>query len=445
MKPRTVSYLWQMALWVMLMAVVLAMVLTGRSRPPAQSVAIADGRTMHLLAIQYGKQFHYGRPDRLAGLRAWLPWKIGQFLTPKSSESDLSTSLPALVIWMDATKTATGQDVDCQSLRVAIKDDQGEMWSETTTSWYGFQSKYTRQAHIFECYPRNQKKLILVLTPWHGARSSQVTIDNPHLSAPVELGGGPLPQHLATNGLDLVLEKVTAATNGSGHYWETPARYWNPEWRLLRHGVPAAGWDDPEWEAEDPLGNRGTEPNINQPELRFTATWYPNATNSGAATLLATLPQISLAPTATNIWNITNLLGSNAIAALGYFPPGVYVFQDGHFVNTNPGLSAVRGGSPSGWTSMNRYANHHAVEYAGHYTPWPVIYLIYKEPSHARLFLRLRDGQGRSWPATPEEQMQVENVHPFMIKPRAGVSNATPEIVVLSPVRAVFAVKTGSP
>ncbi len=416
------------------------------------SARLADGRIFHLEKVSYGTRHSIGQRDYINPLFPWLPSKLRRFVAPKRGEFPIVTPQPELIVWVDATDAATGKDVDCQRVRLEFVDRQGELWPAQTSActWdFNLNGAYDRVAHGFTSFPRDEPTLTLRVRPWKSNAFTQLEFKNPCYTAPAAWKGLPLPQRQETNGLQIVLHHLTLATNGGPDaYWATPSRYWNPSWQILRNGVPAAGWDDAEWEAEDPLGNRGQTPNVRQPVLRLSATFHPSATNLEAAVLVATLPTINLASFATNLWNVTNHFQSNDIVALGSFPPGTYVFCAGQFTNGNPGLGPVRGGAPSGWVAREQKDGPNRVrKLHGHYTPFPVIYLRYKEDdSIGRFAVRLRGDQGDCWIAAPEPQKGPDeghpqrDIHPFMMSPPVGVKSVTPEIVCLIPVKASFLV-----
>ncbi len=435
-------------LWVVPAAVVAACALLwvarrGQSGALA-SMALADGRILHIEKVAYGTRHRIGQRDYIGHFFYRLPRRLTQFFAPRRGESTMDLPDPRLVVWVDATDPKTGKDADCQGVRVEFVDRQGELWAEQTITWWGLTGGYNRVSHVFASFPRDEKTLILRVTPWKKT-SSQVEFKNPCYTVPAVWTGQPLPQRRKTDGMEIVLDHLTLATNGGPNdYWATPARYWAPSWRLLHSGVPVTGWEAPEWEAQDPLGNRGQLPNVHQAVLRFSATFHPSATNLEADVLVAALPTINLTSSATNWWNITNRFQSNEIEALGFFPPGTYVFYEGRLTNYNPGLRPVGGGAPSGWVAHLRRTGPNRVQrFDGHYTPFPVFYLRYREnESFGRIALRLRDDRGVYWLATPEPQEGPTNIHPFMFSPPAGAGVATPEIVLLKPIKASFLVST---
>jgi len=350
-----------------------------------------------------------------------------------------------------------------------LVNEHGEHFASDTSSWFGGQ-RFWRVGHVFKVYPRDESKLILRVTNWKNNQISHVELPNPHVVRPAAWTGLDLPQQKPADDLNIVLAGLRPRTNNaSPKIYETRMVYWEPVWELRRGTEKVDGWTKPEWLAEDPLGNRGQYLGTNQPVLRFSATFYPAATNAGAAQLLATLPQTTVTNLQTTVWwNQTARHGSNDIVVLGLFPPGNRVFEDGVLL-TNPPVSmgATRGGAPSGWTGTSRAVNPlKVVHYSGHYsTTNSVIYVSAPKLGHAtplamhlgdkqsesgrvlkevepRLAMRLRDEQGRYWVAKPESEGAVNGIYPFLIDLPPDVNRVTPELVLLKPVEAEFTVKT---
>jgi hypothetical protein len=252
--------------------------------------------------------------------------------------------------------------------------------------------------------------------------------------------------------MEVHLTELAMRTNGGPkQYWKTPSRYWEPLWELRKGGRPATGWDPPEWVAEDPTGNRSQFLSVNEPVLRFSAAFYPSATNMEAALLLGQLPETVLTSGQSIVWwNRKLRLESNEVEVLGMFPAGTHVFSGGNYqTNPPPGMfmGPVRGGAPSGWVGQGQLPLTPAqLEKAhwGHYTPWPVIYL--RAPvlgANERLAVRLRDEQGRYWLTKPEPQGVREGIRPYLLQLPPDVKSVMAEIVELRPVQAEFTVETG--
>ena len=214
--------------------------------------------------------------------------------------------------------------------------------------------------------------------------------------------------------------------------------------------MPAIGWEQPEWSAEDPNGNRGKFLGVHQPVLRFFASAFPAATNTDSAQLIATLPQTDLTTLKTNLWwNKTNLLASKEVAVLGLFLPGTHTFCEGNYESSSTAVQGPRGGSPSGWTGSRQRINPMRVkESHSHYTPSPVLYVRYHRertvrslPGESeRLAVRLRDDHGQYWVAKPESA--ADGINPFLVELPPSVTNVVPEVVLLRPVQADFFVET---
>src|ERR1051325_10085738 len=423
----------------------IALVWTARPKPPLQ-LPLADGRILQIEAVTYGKKHSVGEPAVVyEHFRPWLPNRLRQWLEPKNPKSTITTERPALVVWVNALDRKGGTNVDCQMLRAEIVDSYGEIFG-SETSWYGSPT-FWRVAHIFNVYPRDEPQLNLQIVPWRTNRVSNIKIANPNVVRAAQWIGKPLPQSKTIGDVELELAQLTTQTNGGEkRSWETQATYWEPVWKFRKSGQELTGWAEPEWLAEDPLGNRGKFLGVHQPVLRFIATVYPKADNIAAAAAIASLPPINLSHLTNNIWwNTTCTAGTNNFLAMGVCPPGVHVFCEGEYDTNSPaGMSPVHGGAKSGWVGRIRRINPLQVKNeAGHYTPDATIYIRapdLKEPE--RLALRLKDSDGKYWEAAPEGQGSPQGIHPFMIQVPTNVTTVVPEIVLLKPLQAEFLVDT---
>jgi hypothetical protein len=424
----------------------IVLVWTARPKPPLQ-LPIADGRIFQIEGVSYGKKHAIGEPALIyEHFRPWLPNRLRQWLEPKHPKSTITTERPTLVVWVNALDPKGGTNIDCQGVRVEFVDSQGQIFSAETSSWYGG-SSFWRVGHVFYVYPRDESQLNLQIVPWRTNRASNIRIANPNVVRPASWTGEPLPQTKTVGDVELELAQVIVHTNGGGKkYWEGPAAYCEPIWKFRKDGKELNGWTDPEWIAEDPLGNRGKFLGIHQPVLRFLATVYPKADNLAAAPAIAILPPINLSQLITNIWwNTVCTAGTNTILAMGVCPPGVHVFIDGQYDTNSPsGMGPVHGGARTGWTGQSWRTTPLQVKHKdGHYTPDPTIYVRapdLKEPE--RLAVRLRDNEGKYWEATPEPQGSPQGIHPFMFQVPTNITTVVPEIVVLKPIQAEFMVNT---
>jgi hypothetical protein len=423
------------------------------SHKPLPAVALGDGRILQIEAVTYGTNHHVGNPasEVLRRLQAWLPRRLLAPFEPKYPQSVIdSLDHPALVVWVNAISAKAGTNVDCQGVRVELVDQRGQHYAEDNSSWFGG-DKFWRVGHLFHVFPRNQAELTMQVSEWRKHQTNEVHFPNPHLVQPAAWTGLDLPQQQQAAGLTIVLSALRLLTNGiPPNYYSTLSVCWEPVWELRRDNALIGGWDQPEWFAEDPTGNRGQDLGTNQTVLRFSATFYPLATNAQAAQCLATLPQIAL----TNLqsilwWNRSLSYQSNNISILGLFPAGDYVFCDGAFL-TNPPvpMGPVHGGAPSGWTGRIVAVNPlKQVYYHGHYSTTDAV--IYVSAANlggkSRLAIRLRDAQGRSWVANPEPQGAVDGIYPFLLDLPPDVNQVTPELVLLKPLEAQFTVKVPSP
>lgn len=289
---------------------------------------------------------------------------------------------------------------------------------------------------------------MLRVTPWKKDKNIPVTtkLKNPHVTKPTNWTGDLPPQTNSAGRLDIVLSELKLVTSEE-KYWQASTRYYEPVWNLYQYGSSAAGWDEPEWSAEDPTGNRGQQLCPHWPALRFSITVYPLATNHDAAVLILELPKIDLSTLTNRVWwNLPIDQPPIEIFAMGVCPSGTQVFSEGSPDTNGPIMGPVRGGAPSGWTGRSqRVTPVRLVQWHGHYTPVPTIYLrIENLEGPKRLAVRLRDEQGRSWIAEPEPQGICDGIHPFLIKVPEDVTSVTPEVVLLEPVQAEFTVQTGA-
>ncbi len=407
---------------------------------------LSDGRIFQIEGVTYGTSHRIGGWSTVWLYRygSWLPQRVLQLFLPKIPNDDFETQQPSLVVWVNAIDPVTGKQIDCQGIRVNFIDKYGDLLEEETSCWFG-SLNFWRVGHVFKSYPRDAARLRFQITPWITNVASDVEFANPHITKPEQWSGAPLPQTKRVGEMEIILADLKLRTNGSPKkYWETPVRYWKPIWKLNKSGETARGWSKPEWFAEDVLGNRGEHLGAHQPVLRFSAAFYPSATNTEAAPPIVLLPNTPVAKLATNIiwWNQCIQFGSNKIVALGLFPRGVHVFSEGFF-QTNPPVAMMPtgGGAPSGWNSQSQAFS--SKRWNNHYTPGQVIYL--RSPSldpTNRLAIRLRDEQGRFFTAAPEPQGGADGIMPFLIKLPDDVKMVTPEITLLKPVQATFTVRT---
>lgn len=420
-------------------------------------VPLADGRTLQIEGITFGVEHRVGKDSPFKRFAPWIPGALRKFAITDRGEDRITLERPGLVVWVNAIDSTGRTNVDCQKIRVEFVDKNGDLFGEHTRSWFGSQT-FWRAGHVFYCYPREERELTLRVTTWKDGKTCTAKILNPSPATPAQWTGDSLPQTKRAGKQELQLASLTVRTNGQGRYYETPARYFEPVFKLFEHGEPATGWSAPEWSAESPGGNHGQFLGVHQPVLRFTALMYPEATNEGVAQLIATLPRTDLSALVTNqIWSRTNVCGSNAVVVLGLFPRGTHTFSEGLYESSSPTVNGPGGGAPSGWTWGSRpITPFREKSYGNHYTPVPVIYVKWCQMTPSsngpvegdtagtseRLALRLRDEHGGKWVAKPESWN--DGIQPFLLELPPGVTNVVPELVLLKPVTAEFMVNTKS-
>jgi hypothetical protein len=439
-------------LWLSLLVVSVSFLgvtmLVMRSKPsgPLAQMELADGRVLQIEGVTYGTDHRMGHHSIIfERFGPWLPQHLRDRLQPRTPENTIELERPGLVVWVNAIDPDSGTNVDCQGIRTEFVDKYGDLFGTETSHWFGGQSFY-RVGHVFYSYPRAEGELTFRVTPWKKDKNRPVTaqIPNPHVERGVAWSGKPPPQTNFTGPLEIILAGLNARTN-EAKYWQTPSTYFEPVWELRQNGMPAHGWSEPEWFAEDSTGNRGQYLGQHQSVLRFSVMVHPLATNTAAIASVVALPRVDLGIlTNQTVWNSKLLIGTNEIAALGVCPAGTYTFAGGNFDPTGPPMGAVRGGAGSGWVSQTSRVTPMKLQVKrSHYTPNPTIYIrAAKLGDMDRLAVRLRDDFGRWWVAKPESQGNPEGVHAFLIELPTEVTWAVPELVLLKPVQAEFLVKT---
>jgi hypothetical protein len=416
---------------------------------PIAKVQLTDGRILQIEGVTYGTKHRIGNrhSELVSRIGPWLPGKVAAWLYPEIPQNEMELDEPALVVWVNALDAGGQTNVDCQGIRVEFVAENGDLYGAENSSWFGG-IKFWRVGHKFHAFPRTDSKLALQITSWKKPGTVKVEFPNPYMAKPAIWTGEPLPQKKSIGGLDIILLGFEERTNGSPkRYWETPAVYWEPNWELRKGEEKIGGWQRPEWIAEDAYGNLGKELGVHQPVLKYSAKFYPKATNTESTQLMATMPNTPVTNLQSIVWwnqKVTNELG--AFEILGLFPIGNYVFSEGQFL-TNPPvkMGAVRGGAPSGWTGQSVHVNPLQMKhYNGHYTTKaPVIYVHAPEGKRAeRLALRLRDDQGRYYESKLDSQGTPNGIHAFIVDLPKDVETIVPELVILKPVEAEFMVKT---
>jgi hypothetical protein len=412
---------------------------------PLASAQLADGRIFQIEGTTFGTNHVMGSRSLIVDrFGPWLPAKVTRFLSPTRPQNSINLEQPALVVWVNAIDPATGKQIDCQGVRVEFEDEHGDVFGSTTSHWFGGNS-FWRVGHVFKAFPRGQRDLKFRVTPWRTNQVSEVTFPNPRPTRPAPWTGQALPQQRSAGDFTIRLTRLIAATNGGPQrFWATASRFWEPVWELRHRGQPANGWDAPEWFAEDPTGNHGKHLGTHQPVLRFTATFYPAATNVERTFLLTNCPAVARESLSSNAWWD---LQAEEITILGILPPGTHHFSDGVYQSNPPPaqrMGPVGGGAPSGWVGRSERVSPAQTKFwHGHYTPMPTLYV--RAPSvksGERLAVRLRDEQERLWVAKPEPQGAPGAIYPFLIDLPPEVKTVIAEVLLLKPVQASFDVDT---
>jgi len=428
-----------------------------RPAPPIQ-LNLGDGRILQIEAVTYGVQHQVGKDSALKRFRPWLPAQVVRYFSVDRGANKITMGRPGLVVWVNAISEAGKTNVDCQGVRVEFVDRNGDLFGETTRSWFGG-SGFWRVGHVFYCYPRDERELQLRVTSWKKPAKNHdtvtATLANPRPAKAATWRGEALPQAKRNGNFEIRLNGLTVRTNDGGRY-ATTVCYFEPQVDVSVEGKPVTGWEVPTWTAEAANGNRGQFVGVHHDALQFAVAIYPTATNLQAAEVILTLPELDLTALTTNLWwNITNSTGSNAVIALGLFQTGTHTFSEGVYQNSSATVSGPSGGAKSGWTGKSvQVTPLKQLVFRNHYTPTPVIYL--RVPHQAldpftgakdddnsqtdRIAVRIRDEHGNQWIAEPDSE--VDGIHPFRLELPAGVTRINAEVILLKPLKARFLVNT---
>jgi hypothetical protein len=413
------------------------------SAHPLVRLNLADGRILNVEGVTFGTKHVIGSRSLLVdNFGRCLPVKVRDWLTPKQPRSHIDVDTPSLVVWVNAVDRMTGRTVDCQGIRAEFVGETGDIFGVESTPYFGFGS-FSRVGYVFRAFPRTERKLTLRVTPWKMDNSTFARIPNPHVSHRVDWVGNPLPQRQHVGDLDAVLSNLSIRTNGGpDKYWESPSLYWEPEWELRQNGQLATGWVFPEWSAQDTSGNDGRYLGLHEPVLRFSASFYPNATNEISAVFVTNSPAVSITNLESNVWwKLKARFQSKRLELLGLFPAGMDAFLEGTYqTNPPPNMNPVKGGFPSGWVGTTlRLTPFRLQEWDGHYAATPVVYLQADDlDANQRWGIRLRDEHGRLWAATPEPQGVRKGIRPFLVDLPPDVQTVVVEVVMLRPIKAAF-------
>jgi hypothetical protein len=428
---------------VVVVAIVIGYFIRMVRTPRWQKVLLTDGRTLQIEAVTKGKFHQIGQKTEFQDRYLyWMPGPLHSFLRPKYGSCSFSTDHDSLVIWINALDSK-GEHVDAQSLRVEILAANGENFPTSTSAC--FLGAVCRVGHVFPVFPRNEKEFQLRFTPWKTKKPTTVTFRNPFFSQAADLVGKPVPQTNSSADLQIVLTRLELATNGSSaNYWESPVAYWQPYFEMYQNGKIAIDWTEPEWIGEDNLGNRGKYLGISKSALKFEVLVYPHPTNFSHAKVVSVLPKVRLKGLTNNLsLNLTNSFGSNEIVSIGILPAGTHVFCDGQLTNVT-GFAPVTGGSPSGWVSTSRrISSEKLLEFSAHFTPVHTLYLRASFLGATNnMEVRLRDGNNQYFVAKREPQGRQRDVRPYLFELPDDVDEVTPEIVIVTAVKAGFTVQT---
>jgi hypothetical protein len=408
---------------------------------PTQAL-LADGRLFRIEAVTFGTNHVVGWNDWwLVPLRKILPGSTVQFLTPTRGQSRQTTDSPTLVVWVHA-RDASGKYVDCQGVRASFVDDQGDVYPANGYANGAFPKGFSREAYLFQVFPRRSAKLKLQLAPWRSKQTSTLLISNPCSRIPVGVWTAEaLPATRRVGEIAFRLESLAIKTNGGPHQeWAPLSLHWQPVFSLDVGGQPAINWTTPEWEAEDATGNRGQTLGLHEPMLKFIATTYPKPEAVSDEAKRWQLPVVRLpTPPQGFRWNTNRVVSGTSFNVIGLFPPGAYTFSQGQLTNPPSGVSSLRG-----WTGLSKQVfpgrwQHWATHGATNYTAF-LRWTGGKAEQRIAVGLRYKQGQDSrtQWGRCDEGG----GVSAFVFDtPLEEVQEVGLEVVLLEPLHAEFVVR----
>lgn len=101
---------------------------------------LGDGRIFQVEKVSFGKEHEVGAGSAFVEhFGAWLPMKVREFLEPKVPKSKIEKDEATLVIWVTALDAITRTNVDCQAVRMELRDAEGNVYGDGQPHWFGAQ------------------------------------------------------------------------------------------------------------------------------------------------------------------------------------------------------------------------------------------------------------------------------------------------------------------
>jgi hypothetical protein len=425
----------------------LAIYISRGAQPLSPPIAFANGKVYWIEGISYGTNHQIGRNAWWnVPLRKVLPYSVIRYLTPDRPQSQDASETPSLVIWLYARNAKTGKYVDSQGMLASFVDDRGDVYPATSTACGSFEGNLVRQTFKFSAFPRRQPVLTFHLAARKSDQDYTVSLKNPAPLAPEEhWTSEPMPATHTTNGLQITLAALALHTNGGPKtFWEPLSRHWHPVFKLVQNGQPATGWAEPEWEAEDPAGNRGRTLGLREPIQKFHVITrpLPEAIAEDSPDRWQ-LPAVAPPEPASRALAQThrNLRGAN-VEVIGLFPPGDYTFSEGQLTNMPGGKMMANGGwvgtreqiQVGVWRQWSDYGN--ATNY--------ILFVRFSPTNReTRLAARRRGGSPEDPWLSPNEG--PDNIMAFDVAPPPKGKRVALDLVVLTPVQTQFTVQAPQP
>ena len=404
-------------LWLSAGVVLALMAASFLFRSTPQEVRFSEGTVIRIEAVTYGTKHIVGISSPwIRPFRRLLPPFLVKTLTPRRLQTVHVTERPSLVIW---TYECSPDNLP-GGFEPRLVDENGDAYhwdgiGRTITAPTGF----SRRAHEFPVFPRRESRLkceffesgyraslgIPSRTASNEIRSLWIKNPAPRPEIPI-CRPESLPATRQVGPLKFFLESVRIRATC---YPRDKVRFWEPVFEVTQDGHALENWQRPDWEAEDPDGNRGQRLGLHAPALKFIISTWPRPETVLDPTNRWRLPFVRVPTAAPGIqWNITRSVGGVTVTLVGLCPPGF------DFPSVPLGL-----------------AEHRHVVFVRRVLQTP----------QQKLALGVWDEKGKiTWgqAATLDECPGMDS---FIFEPPLSMERAAVEIVLLNPTQADFVVR----
>lgn len=369
------------------------------------SRTLADGRVITLEKVSYGltHQWAGGLKERVAN---WLPYRVGRLIGIRGGGGSISFGKPGMVLWVSCYDPAQRKYVAGSWGGVEAVDEHGCVFRSGgwgTTGSGDFVAICLNVAN----HPRRQKEFKVRLLDQNEKAVAEFAVENPGWKATPEWTPDRLPCTKTNGDLTATLIRVSA-----------PAK---PEIEIRQNGKPAGDWMVKEVEWEDAGGNESAKLCRYEPAWKARAALFRKPESEFGAEEVWTLKNLKvLGSGETTPLGLSGQAGGMTLQVIAAGGPGRYETSNGVFVSNTPwkegmteGMSTSSGPSANGqeYVTVQRFGS----------ASFFVLLKASGWAAHRRLFLRVRDDQGR---VTTSDQFNGGNdsyVYRFQVAPDAKV------------------------